>query len=67
MTFKWTKTKQGYFDEIKRIVARNTLLAYPDLNEEFKILADVRNFQLGAVISQKGKPIALYGTKLTDS
>ena len=28
---------------------------------------DASAFQLGAVISQKGKPIAFYSTKLTDA
>ena len=31
--FKWTKIKQDTFEEIKRIVAHNTLLEYPDFNE----------------------------------
>ena len=38
--FKWTQVKQDSFYEIKRIVARNTLLTYPDFNEAFKIDTD---------------------------
>ena len=30
--FKWTKTEQDAFNGIKRIVARDNLLAYPDFN-----------------------------------
>ena len=48
-------------------MARNNLFTYPDLNETFKIHTNSSNLQLGAVIIQKGKPIALYGRKLTDS
>ena len=33
MKFKWNKIKQGKFNEIKWIVARDTLLDYPDFNE----------------------------------
>ena len=33
--FKWNKIKQGDFDEIKRILVRDTLLPYLDFNEEF--------------------------------
>ena len=62
--FKWTKIEQDDFNEIKRIVARDTLLAYLYFNEEFKIHT---NFQLGAIIIQKGKPTAFYGRKLTDA
>ena len=48
-------------------MARNTLLTYLECNETFKIHTDASAFQLGAVISQKGKNIAFYGRKLTDS
>ena len=34
--FKWTKMEQDAFNKIKRIVAHNNLLAYPDFNDEFK-------------------------------
>ena len=63
--FKWTKVEQDTFGEIKRIMARDNLLAFPDCNEEFKIHADASVFQLGAVISHKGKPVAFYGRKIT--
>ena len=48
-------------------MARDTLLTYPDFNETFKIHTDASAFQLGAVISQKGKPIDFYRRKLTDA
>ena len=64
--FKWTQVKQDAFDEIKRILVCNTLLTYPDFNETFKMLTDARSFQLGAFVSQKGKPIAFYSRKLID-
>ena len=47
------------FRQNKRILAHDTLLTYPDFNEIFKINANASAFQLGAVIRQKGKPIAL--------
>ena len=45
----------------------DTLLTYPGFNETFKIHTDASAFQLGAVISQKGKTITFYSRKLTDS
>ena len=60
------KIKIDAFGEINRIVARNTLLTYLDFNEGFKIHNYASNFQLGEVIIQKGKLIALYGRKFTD-
>ena len=62
--FKWIKIKQYTSDEIKRIVARNTLLTYTDFNDAFKINIDSSAFQLGAVISQKFKPTDFYSRKL---
>ena len=63
--FKWTQVEQDDFDEIKRNVASDTLLTYPDFNETFKIRTNASAFQLGAVIIQKGKHIAFYSIKLT--
>ena len=48
-------------------MARDTLLTYPDFNGAFKIHADASAFQLGTVISQKGKPIAFYIRKRTNA
>ena len=62
-----TKIEQAEFDKIKRIVARDTLLTYSDFNEKFKINTDASAFQLGAVISQKGKPINFYSGQITDA
>ena len=64
--FKWTNTKQDYFKEINNIVAPNTLLDYPNFDEEFKIHTDASKFQLWVVIRYNGKPIAFYSSKLTD-
>ena len=46
-------------------MARDNLLTYPYFNETFKIHTNASAFQLGAVISQKGKPITFYSIKLT--
>ena len=46
-------------------MACDTLLTYTDFNEAFKIHTGASDSQLGAVISQKGKPIAFYSRKLT--
>ena len=63
--FKWTDVEQKAFDNIKRDVSQDTLLAYPDFNERFDIHTDYSDYQLGAVISQNGKPIDFYIRKLT--
>jgi hypothetical protein len=62
--WKWTEVHQKAFDTMKRVMAREVILAYPDFNAEFHIHTDASKFQLGAVISQNGKPIAFYSRKL---
>src|SRR5687767_12904298 len=49
---------------MKRIIMRETLLAYPNLSEVFDIHTDASLMQLGTCISQNGRPIAVYSRKL---
>ena len=51
----------------KRIIAKETTLAYPDFDKPFVIHTDASHYQLGAVISQDNKPIAFYSRKLNDA
>ena len=44
--FKSTYLEQKAFDEIKRDVSQDTLLAYLDFNKRFGIHMDDRNYQL---------------------
>jgi hypothetical protein len=43
------------------------LLAYPDFNAPFQIHTDAFKTQIGAVISQKEKPIAFYSRKMNSA
>jgi hypothetical protein len=63
--WQWTDVEQNAFDTMKRIMARETLLAYPDFNKPFIIHTDASHTQLGAVISQENRPIAFYSRKLS--
>ncbi len=65
--FRWTEEEQKAFDTIKCIIAKETLLSYPDFNDVFHIYTDASATQLGAVIVQKDKPIAFYSRKLQDA
>ena len=62
--FVWGDEQQKAFDTIKRIISKQTLLAYPNFNKKFVIHTDASHTQLGAVISQDNKPIAFYSRKL---
>ena len=63
--FSWNEEQQKAFELIKKLVSQEVLLAYPNFNELFEIHTDASDYQLGAVISQKGKPIAFYSRKLS--
>ena len=62
--FEWTVEAQVAFNEMKRIIAQEMLLAYPKFDEIFDIHMDTSLLQLGACILQNGKPIAFYSRKL---
>jgi RNase H-like domain found in reverse transcriptase len=62
--WKWEAEHQKGFDNMKAMIAKEALLAYPDFAEEFVIHTAASHTQLGAVISEQGKPIAFYSRKL---
>ena len=62
--WRWTEVEEKAFQEMKRVMARETLLAFPDFSKQFVIHTDASKTQLGSVISQEGKPIAFYLRKL---
>jgi len=56
--WKWEPQHKKAFAMVKKVIGKETLLAYPDFNKPFQIHADASHCQLGAVVSQEGKPIA---------
>jgi hypothetical protein len=62
--FKWEDEHTKCLDAIKRVIGWEALLAYPNFNAPFEIHTDPSKTQLGAVISQGGKPIAFFSRKL---
>ncbi len=60
----WGETERKSFRDAKKIICRETMLAFPDFSKTFVIHTDASHMQLGAVISQDGKPIAFYSRKL---
>ena len=64
LKFKWTEECTNAFNTMKKIIAKHILLAYPDFSQPFHVHTDASKLQLGAVISQNGKPIAFYSRKL---
>jgi hypothetical protein len=49
---------------MKRLIAKETLLTYPNFKKPFEIHTDASKVQLGACISQEGRPVAYFSRKL---
>ena len=50
--YKWEKEQEQAFQEIKRIMSKETILAFPDFSKPFHVYTDASNIALGAVIMQ---------------
>ena len=60
----WNDALESPFKELKRMVSAETLLSYPDWTIPFTAHNDACDKQLGDVISQNNKPIALFSKRL---
>jgi hypothetical protein len=62
--WKWTPECHDSFEKMNAIMSKETLVTFPDFTKEFEIHTDASKLQLGACISQGGKPVAFYSRKL---
>ena len=62
--WKWTEECSKAFKKMLNLIAEETLLTYPNFQQPFDVHTDASKLQLGACISQEGKPIAFYSRKL---
>jgi hypothetical protein len=46
VNWKWTQECQDSFDQMKAIMAKETLVTFPDFTKEFKIHTDASKLQL---------------------
>ena len=56
---------QNAFDNIKATIARDVTLAYSDYSQDFEIYTNSSKLQLGAIITQNNRPLALLSRKLS--
>jgi hypothetical protein len=64
---KWTDDVQQAFDKMCLLMAADALAAYLDHNKRFNVYTDASDFQLGACITQEGRPVAYFLQKLMKS
>ena len=63
----WDEVYQKAFDQVKvkATIAKDVVLAYPDYSGVFEIYTDASSKQLGAVITQKNRPVTFFSWKLS--
>ena len=61
----WTDQSLTAFEKLKVAMVTAPVLALPDFTKEFVVEADASNQGIGAVLSQKGKPIAYFSRALS--
>ena len=54
----WGPEQQQAFTEMNALMSTDAMLVYPDHNIPFDIESNASNYQLGAIIKQRGRPIA---------
>ena len=64
---EWKEIHQQAFEDIKKVMAKETILNYPKFGQPFEIHTDASDRQLGSVIAQDGKPLAFYSRKLSSA
>ena len=62
---EWTPACTEAFQQIKALIAKETILSYPYFSMKFTIHTDASDVQLGAGIMQEDKPLAFYYQKLS--
>lgn len=58
--FEWTSTAQRSFDELKEVITQALVVALPDFDKVFEVDCDASGVDIGTVLSQDGRPIALF-------
>ncbi|KAL0336104.1 UNVERIFIED_CONTAM: Transposon Tf2-12 polyprotein [Sesamum radiatum] len=65
-TWDWTPQCQVAFDNLKRAMVTDPVLALPDMSKPFTVETDASDFALGGVLMQDGHPVAFESRKLKD-
>ena len=65
--YEWTETCQESFEQLKTDLTSAPLLASPDPDKPYELIADACGTGIGAVLLQDQKPIAFESRKFNDA
>jgi hypothetical protein len=65
--FVWSQSQQQAFDDLNKRLYSAPVLSLPDLQHPFEIETDASDYDVGAVFTQHGHPVAYHSETLSDS
>jgi len=66
-TFQWATTTTKSFEDFKKKVSEQLVLALPYFDKVFQVDCDASGTPIGAILSQEGRPIAFFSEKLNET
>ncbi|KAH9697420.1 Endonuclease [Citrus sinensis] len=66
-TWHWSEECQRAFEELKKAISEEPVLALPDHTKPFEVQTDASDFTISGVLMQEGHPIAFESRKLNDT
>ncbi|KAG9447555.1 hypothetical protein H6P81_013683 [Aristolochia fimbriata] len=62
--FLWNEDTQQAFETLKERLSSTPVLTLPDFSVEFQVETDASGLGIGAILSQRGHPVAFFSQKL---
>jgi hypothetical protein len=66
-SFHWIEEAEKSFNLLKKKIMKQPILVLLDFSKTFQVKCDASGFEIGAVLSQDGRPIAYFSEKLNEA